>query len=217
MKGNQEIMYFYSINKKVMKNLKYLVLCLLIFSSIYSCQEEEVRYIKPYIMAGEKNVKGIVYYDFDPDYQFQFNPPQSTSEYFIDLNSDSYSDFKIVFFGSESPGQGNFSNKIIPLNNSEIAVLGSNVSWADTIRFNGKIDAGLLWSDSSVLIYSYSYNDTLGENHQGVWKDASNKYLGLKVVNNDGELFGWLRLEISDGTDLILMEHAGIVPLFVEM
>ncbi len=200
-----------------MGDLKYFVFCLLICTSIYSCHEEEVRYIRPYILAGEKNEKGIVYYDFDPDYEFQFNPPQSTSEYFIDLNSDSYSDFKIVFFGSESSGQGNFSNKIIPLNNNEVAVLESNMSWADTIRFNGMIDATLLWSDSSVLIYSYIFNDSLGQNHQGVWKDAANQYLSLKVVNSDGELFGWLRLEVSDGTDLTLMEHAGIVPLFVEM
>ena len=200
-----------------MRDLKYLVLCFLFCTSIYSCQEEEVKYIRPYILAGEKNEKGIVYYDFNPDYGFQFNPPQSTSEYFIDLNSDSYSDFKIVFFGSESQGQGDFSNKIIPLNNNEVAVMGSNNGWADTIRFNGMIDANLQWSVSSVLIYSYIYNDSLGQIHQGVWKNATNKYLGLKVVNNDGELFGWLRLEISDGTDLTLMEHAGIVPLFVEM
>jgi len=124
------------------------------------------------------------------DHQIRAN--QGGNGYYLDLNHDGISDFLIVNFYSStsallnvwvSPEQA--GNEIFSNGSSYAAAIPGGVAIGSKGRFRPAQSRNMANDDFPV------------GNCQGPWKDADNKYLGLKF-KIDGEVhFGWARLSVT--------------------
>jgi hypothetical protein len=122
----------------------------------------------------------------------EIKPNRGGGGYFLDLNHDGVNDFVIVNFYSTtsallnvwvSPEQA--GNEIFSNGAGYAAAIPAGIAIGSNGRFHPASSRGMANDDFPV------------GNCQGPWKDAHDKYLGLKF-EIDGEVhFGWARLSVT--------------------
>jgi hypothetical protein len=122
----------------------------------------------------------------------EIRPNRGGTGFFLDLNHDGINDFLIVNFYSTtsailnvwvSPEQ--VGNEIFSNGAGYAAAIPAGVAIGSNGRFHPAQSLGMANDDFPV------------GNCQGPWKDARNKYLGLKFEINGEVHFGWARLSVT--------------------
>jgi hypothetical protein len=122
----------------------------------------------------------------------EIKPNRGGTGYFLDLNHDGVNDFLIVNFYSTtsailnvwvSPEQA--GNEIFSNGAGYAAAIPAGVAIGSNGKFHPAQSMDMANDDFPV------------GNCQGSWKEASNKYLGLKFEINGEVHFGWARLSVS--------------------
>jgi hypothetical protein len=122
----------------------------------------------------------------------EIQPNRGGTGFFLDLNHDGINDFLIVNFYSTtsailnvwaSPEQA--GNQIFSSRAGYAAAIPAGVAIGSNGRFNPAQSQDM------------ANDDFLVGNCQGPWKDARNKYLGLKFEINGEVHFGWARLSVT--------------------
>jgi hypothetical protein len=130
----------------------------------------------------------IVYTPADHD----IRPNRGGTGFFLDLNHDGINDFLIVNFYSTtsallnvwvSPEQ--IGNEIFSNGAGYAAAIPAGVAIGSNGRFHPAQSLGMANDDFPV------------GNCQGPWKEAQNKYLGLRFEINGEVHFGWARLSVT--------------------
>ncbi len=187
--------------------MKNICLSVLIVLLLLSCKKQEAEQFLNHISAGQKSGPGILYSDI-PDIQITFytDPNGIYKSSAIDLNRDGINDFNIIYQASASPGHYTNYQGITPLVvGSAIATPGTG-NLADTIAGSAIIDDHLNWSFKECIIYYYASPST----EEGLWKNAKNKYIGVKTTDGVNVVFGWIRIE-TNGYTFTLYDYAGTI------
>lgn len=187
-------------------------LFIIAFVTIYliACNKEknQAEIVYPeFIITGETTGLGIKYSGVINDTLF-FDYPSSSLNRFIDMNDDGINDFELRFSGTASPGHQNSKNSIVALGESFLVVPVHEKEIADTISVNGKIDKDLNWVNDTCTLYNYYWDASGASSSSGLWNNVKNKYIGTKILVEDKTLFGWIRLEITNGWNLTHIDHA---------
>ena len=159
------------------------------------------------ISAGETEGRGINYSGLLND-TLLFDYPMSNLSRLIDLNDDGINDFELKFVGSVSASHTTINNTITAIGNSYFSFSEPDSNSVDTLVLNNTINADLHWQNESGMLY-FEYNVYLQPYSQGgLWKNAVNKYIGVKINVDDKILFGWIRIETTNGWNNILVDYA---------
>jgi hypothetical protein len=195
--------------------MKTIFIVGILFLQLIACDKAEYNaqlvYLD-YIIAGQTSGIGIKYTDIEPNDTFSYKPTETFKNRSIDLNDDSINDFVIYFSGSSSPIYHSLYSRIIPLNNNTVAIPDFENNIADTIDLNDTIDNNLHWANDTCILYgdywyrTYEYNEF--SSTKGLWNNVKNKFIGTKVFLDDKTLYGWIRVEIKDGWQLIILDYA---------
>ena len=182
----------------------------LILMCLFACDKEEPKPELEYlniILAGQATGLGILYSDM-PDDTLLFDYPSSSAKRLIDINDDGVNDFELLFSGTASPGHQNSKNSILPIGNSALAAPDIENSIVDTILLNDTIGENLNWINDTCIIYNYSWDVSGASSETGLWNNVKNKYIGTKILIDDKVLYGWLRIEVTNGWNLTLLDYA---------
>lgn len=170
--------------------------------------------------------------NIDPDLTFT----NDGSVYNLDLNNDGLVDFRIhlLAYNYYNPNCQNASDIgevfIEPFSNNAVNALQTtfsnpsggiyNVYTANAINKFGAINKDLNWvnnnfySSSSYILmgadfYAASFGNIYWDLQIGPWLGVSDKYLGLKLLTDEGVLYGWARLDVSkDGKSFTIKDYA---------
>jgi hypothetical protein len=122
----------------------------------------------------------------------EIQPNRGGTGFFLDLNHDGINDFLIVNFYSATSALLNVwvspeqvGNEIFSNGAGYAAAIPAGVAIGSNGRFHPAQSLGMANDDFPV------------GNCQGPWKDARNKYLGLKFEINGEVHFGWARLSVT--------------------
>jgi hypothetical protein len=198
--------------------MKKIIIISSILMLLFSCDKENTQPVLTYldyINAGKIEGLGINYSGMINDTLF-FDYPSSSTNRYIDINDDGIDDFELRFTGSASPGHSNSKNSILTIGNSFLAISEFEDNIVDTIPFNDTIDDKLNWVNDTCVIYNYYWDDSGNSSNTGLWNDVRNKYIGTKIFVDDKILFGWIRVEITYGWNLTLIEYACTVEFELE-
>jgi hypothetical protein len=190
--------------------MKRIVIVCLTLMQIVACDKDKIQPDLEYldnIAAGITEGLGIEYSGMINDTLF-FDYPSSNTTRFIDINDDGIYDFELRFSGSASPGHRNSNNSILTLANSFLAIPELDHNIVDTIPLNDTIDNKLNWVNDTCVLYNYYWDASGAFSTTGLWNDARNKYIGTKIHVDDKVLFGWIRVEITYGWNLTLIDFA---------
>lgn len=177
---------------------------------LFACDKEstkpELKYLDK-IIAGKTDKLGNKYSGMINDTLF-FDYPSSNTNRYIDINDDGVNDFELRFNGSASPGHRNSNNSIAPIGNSFVAIPGLENNIVDTLSLNDTVDNQLNWVNDTCVLYNYYWDASGASSKTGLWNDVRDKYIGAKILVDDNELFGWIRVEITYGWNLTLIDYA---------
>lgn len=190
--------------------MKKIIIISFILFHFVACDKENIKPELEYpdnIIAGKTEDIGVKYSGIIKDTLF-FNYPSSSANRFIDINDDGVNDFELKFSGSASPGHSNSNNSILSLGNSFIAAPVSESNIVDTISFNDTIDNKLNWVNDNCVLYNYYWDAAGASSKTGLWNDVRGKYIGTKILVENKELYGWIRIEITYGWNLTLIDYA---------
>jgi hypothetical protein len=122
----------------------------------------------------------------------EIQPNRGGNGFFLDLNHDGVNDFLIVNFYSTTSALLNVwvspeqvGNEIFSNGAGYAAAIPAGVAIGSNGKFHPASSRGMANDDFPV------------GNCQGPWKDAPNKYLGLKFEINGEVHFGWARLSVT--------------------
>jgi hypothetical protein len=161
----------------------------------------------------------INYTDINPDSVFT-NP----GSFDIDINNDAVNDFQFNFSKTSyststvivtTSTTFSFAYKmerndlrVSPLGTTGNEILGSGYT-PQALNLNAPITKAQSFSNSSSQLmasYSYTYfrfsgSPTTARYSYGNFVNASNKFLGVRVVVSSDTLYGWVRLDVSGGVN----------------
>jgi len=160
-----------------------------------------------HIIAGKTEGSGILYSGIINDTLF-FNYPSSSSNRFIDMNDDGINDFELRFSGSASPGHQNSKNSIVALGSSFLNAFELEQMIVDTIPLNDTINTVLSWVSDTCILCNYYWDASGASGNSGLWNNIKNRYIGTRVLVDDKVQYGWIRVEITNGWNLTLMDYA---------
>jgi hypothetical protein len=186
--------------------IKLLLFAVFVAAIICSCEKDsDSVYTDDYIIAGQVSGNGIDYHDPDPDLSCTLSDPWNKTDtvIYLDLNSDGITDFNIhgSMLHPSALGGDWESVTITPLNTNEICI-DLNSGWLDTVPKNDTINQHRTWSDSTALIYSYSWMMGEPSETNGLWINVTTEntyYIGVMVYKNEIPYYGWIGM-IRDAT-----------------
>lgn len=159
------------------------------------------------IVSGKIDGQGINYSGVINDTLF-FNYPASSTNRFIDLNTDGSNDFELKFSGSASPGHQNSKNTILAFENCFLGVSELDNRFVDTIPLSDTINARLSWVSDTCTLYNYYWDASGASSSKGLWNNTKDKTIGVKILAENKILYGWIRIEITYGWNLTLIDYA---------
>ena len=198
--------------------MKKLIITSFILMSLFACDKENTQLELDYldnIIAGKTEGLGIKYSEIINDTLF-FDYPSSNTNRYIDINDDGINDFELKFSGTASPGHGNSNNTILTIENSFLAIPEFESYVVDTIPINDTIDDKLNWVNDTCILYNCYWDAFGNSSNTGLWNDVRNKYIGTKILVEDKALFGWIRVEITSGWNMTLIDYACTVGFELE-
>ena len=144
--------------------------------------------------------------DFEPDEEMVYCGGSGKFCLNLDIDNDSIDDFELVYnaYGYLSINYTRYS-KIEPLNKNNYvyrseALSSDERNYAEALISGDTINNNSFWAKLTYL-YQYwritqMYNDpdttVTSESHKGYWFDNDDIYVGVKIVKDDKEFFGWI-------------------------
>lgn len=191
-----------------MKKL-FIILTLLIL--IMACKKENIKEDKflTSIKAGQTDGVGIKYVDFEPDKKLVYTYPTLASLK-LDLNNDSIDDFELVYSRSARPCCLGIESSINPIGNNYICNQKSDTTNVEALVQGDIIDNNNTWRKSGTSLFYYWYSSftsadgpLISEKISGSWYNHDNIYIGVKIIKDGKELFGWIDVNYqkSDPSD----------------
>ncbi|MFI5135700.1 MAG: T9SS type A sorting domain-containing protein [Chitinophagales bacterium] len=160
------------------------------------------------LLFAKESSAQILYKDINPD----FSSPEGLGHLALDLNNDGVVDFQIVFgdyittSGSSSAylyiGTINWIS-VKAMNGNQLIGQGGNFSSAAKLYTNDPISSAALWiGGSNYHVMGYFYDSVHGNiSESGPWQNVTNGFLGLRLVLNNHEYYGWVRLDVINYAD----------------
>lgn len=184
--------------------IKNILLVILTAAVLIACHKDKELQFPPFIVAGQTDGVGIKYVDFEPDKELEVFADYYKSHILLDLNNDSIDDFELIY--AFPPGMSSTSDRysyILPMENSAVCVSANNESalvFAEALESSDTISNKCNWANTKTYLYTYHhYSTTLpggtpysAESHQGDWYDGDNIFVGVKIVKDNNEIFGWI-------------------------
>jgi hypothetical protein len=201
-----------------------------LFVQCLSCNKDTT-YLPDSIAAGQKEGKGIFYYDFEPDVYCVISDPWNKQDTSInlDLNMDGVIDFIFhrdmchpSFLGGDCDAV-----TLIPSGYNEICVIPteypnpvvepcmhSSLDLVDTLPSSVTINENSYLTNIESLIYQYSWIMNSCSLIEGLWPEvtAMNQgYIGFKLVKDNKNYFGWIGMYCDPtnySKDFIITDYA---------
>jgi hypothetical protein len=156
---------------------------------------------KDFILAGEQS-SDIHYNDFNPDwdrYAFGINKDSLN----IDINHDNTIDLSIQYSTFAPVNEYDVQTTVVCYNGSSICLLPKN--------FNDTINSHSSWQSSTALLcftkIDFITSDTT---NTGPWTGIQDKYLGVKVLKNGRNQFGWIRISLPVHPQTIYIQEVSV-------
>lgn len=111
--------------------------------------------------------------------------PSSTDSYLLDVDNDGVNDFKFDSYVAWAE----YSVSVTPLNGAEV---GMRVNEIDTLNLYDSIPAMLDWGNTAHHLY-YIF---AAEPPEGLWVNATNKFMAIRLPAGDGWNYGWIRMDV---------------------
>jgi len=182
-----------------------------------SCNDDEAAYFTVYsfILAGQKDGNSTLYTDVVPDDTLKIPgfPDNLSMTKPLDFDNDGAMDVEL-YYSLSNPymlGSGGSSLTIIPLDDNEVCTSDAEPTWADAIIFSDTINKSDKWSDSTALIYSYSWQVNGLYTSKGYFNNDDDIYIGIKLNKKGYSAYGWLSVNRA-----ILKGYAATVPYGLE-
>lgn len=198
--------------------MRKLVIAGILFLQIIACEKEKLGqnpepnliYLD-YILAGQKTGAGIFYSDILNEI-IPFTYPQSTEIRLIDINNDGTDDLQLKFVGSASPGHRSSAIYLISLGVNSLAAPLSKHSLVDAISLNDTIGEKLNWTGGNCTMYKTNWSNYQPVSPDiGDWNNLKGKYIGARIFIDTIPLYAWLRVEISSGYNVTLIDFASTI------
>ena len=179
--------------------MKKIILVFISTILILACNKKDDYNYLTFITAGQIDGIGITFVDIVPDEEIIMDHYGDTTRN-IDLNNDGIDDFTLRrFYEHYMYSRSSGSLEIIPLGKNSVCVSNSNYSWVDSLKYNDTISINSNWSDTTALLYDYSWYQISPEefitNYNGYWYVSDSIYIGVKIVKDNMQLFGWIDLK----------------------
>ena len=159
------------------------------------------------ISAGETTGIGVKY--SGPLYEtFFFDYTILNTSRLIDLNDDGINDFELKFISSASPGHSSINNSITAIGDSYFIVSDSATNLVDCLLLNSSINNSFNWQSGNGILYNYFNADSDSVTSVGLWNNSVNKYIGVKIIVDGKNVFGWIRIEATNGWSNVLVGYA---------
>ena len=150
-----------------------------------------------------------VYRDF-PDTTLEIN-----GDFFdLDLNNDTVLDFRFIQYRDTGTSGLIDHSIVLPFDSSSSAVCGSQRGF---FFYADRLDIGESISYSSNPWQGMSSSENYGtieyrfdsvSDPYSQWKDNGEGFIGLRLNKNDSLLYGWVRIEVTNGEKLIIKDCA---------
>ena len=145
--------------------------------------------------------------------------PDEPESFELDLNDDGVSDYEISYGLSDiesATASAIIAGRLIPLGSNELLKINSSATLflRDIAAIQNSVDTPLSWSDSSKFLV---FIELLNE---GVWTKNWRPYsqdehlsyfVGLKILNDNLNLIGWIELDINNSDGTIEIIDKGII------
>ncbi len=188
--------------------MKSILILSFIILSVSSCRKDaaqELKYLNE-ISAGETEGKGINYSGVINDSIFELSSIHESK--FIDVNNDGENDFEIKTFNSTSASHTTVNSTITAIGDNYFTVSELDSNSVDTLMLNNTINNNLHWQNGIGILYFKSDVYLQPSSQGGLWKNSINKFIGIKINVDNEILFGWIRLETTNGWNIILKDYA---------
>ena len=169
-----------------------------------------------FILAGQTEGLGIKYVDIVPDDTLQVYIARN-----LDLNNDSINDFQLIYF-RPSPHMCCTSDffTIKPLEKNSVCVSKIMTGWVKPLAYKDSIGNNNNWSNSKDTLYYYFRSthptpdgtDIIDESTYGYWYDKDNIYIGVKIIKDGKDLFGWIDMKIFPRDIGVIRRYAITAP-----
>ncbi|HPR33217.1 MAG TPA: hypothetical protein PLK12_14050, partial [Prolixibacteraceae bacterium] len=128
----------------------------------------------------------IIYTDPEPDLYLP-TPDRKDKLYPIDIDKDANVDFAFSYDDIALSGYIN----IIPYNQTEFIGLEIDdyIASPDTLSYYDPIDESRNWMNRTDLLV------TIVEHDVTIWGDSNHKFMGLRIKNDSGYRYGWIRMK----------------------
>jgi hypothetical protein len=188
--------------------MKKLLCILMISIAIFSCKKEGEKSYPECILAGQTSGAGVNYTDILPD--DTISPINSSAlDYLVDLNHDGIDDFDLHAYFFQAPGFGTSIRTIMPLNNNEYVFADADTTLVDTLVMNVSINSNMKWTKEEGTLYSTAWDmQTPVFTSYGMWKNVSDKVVGVRIFVGDKILYGWIKLRVIDGAIFVVYDYA---------
>ncbi len=160
------------------------------------------------IKAGQTDGVGIRYVDFVPDAKLAYGNNSYTAILNLDMNNDSIDDFELNYTSFAYGRWYQQYSQITPLGNSSVCVSKTittpNFAYAESLEYGDTIGINNNWINSKAYLYRFYKNwqyiqnpDTVivTESFYGDWYNQNNIYVGVKIIKDDKQLFGWIDMK----------------------
>lgn len=177
-----------------------------------------------FLFSHEESSADIIYTDVAPDETYFTNG----DEYLLDVNNDGITDFTLNIINFSSAGvfsgvsdyYSALIQNIIVLPAAGNAIAGSITAGAYVLPY--ALNSDIIIGDGiefqiSAFQTMVSYIGVIGYPEDGDiyplymygnWFEASDKFLGLRFINDDNTYYGWVRLSCPDNHTIIVKDYA---------
>jgi hypothetical protein len=144
--------------------------------------------------------------DFVPDEKMEWG----YSIKYLDLNNDSINDFKLIYVDRPlMPSTYENYLTITPLEENSVCVskniTSMNSPFVESLAFGDTIGTNKNWSNSNAYLFMYTkycFTDDTGklicrEGSDGYWYDHDNSYMGVKIIKESKEFYGWIDVKMK--------------------
>lgn len=177
---------------------------LLLTTTVFSCHKDSSDVLN-YLVVGRISHE-IIYHDIQPDTVLTSWEIESILP--VDINDDNVADIHISVLNQYIFGGMSLSNselRIETLNNATSVLLDSVypevLSFGDTIFFEEN------WGHGNLLLLHSSEDccpPTGTTFHEGLWKERSENYIGIRYFDQ----LGWLKIGIQNYTSVKVFDYA---------
>jgi hypothetical protein len=181
--------------------MKTLYLVLIIGIILASCKKDNEEKFLTSIKAGQKDGIGIKYVDIVPDdSSLGYSRHPTQQQKYLDLNGDGIDDFELMYQTSDSQIMSveHYEINIKPFGLNLVCITQSGNNWVDSLKYNTIIDNNINWSNSTALLYEYHWwmhSEPPIPTIKGFWYDHDNIYIGVKIVKDENQIFGWIDMK----------------------